>query len=76
MLALTGIYKNGHIILDEKVSAKNPVKVIVTFISEEVEVEKTPASDRSFSFRPSQQFLNNNKRKLPDTVIEDKHQDL
>lgn len=76
MLALSGIYKNGHITLDEKVSAKNPVKVIVTFIGDDVEVQQSSAGNHSFSFLAGQQLLNDLKGNLSDIVIEDRHKNL
>ena len=76
MLALSGIYKNGHITLDEKISVKDAVKVIVTFIGDDIEVEQPPVNSHSFSFIAGQQLLNSIKGNLSDTVIEDRRKDL
>ncbi len=37
LLAIKGIYENGHIILEENFVAKKPMKVIVTFLEEKAE---------------------------------------
>jgi hypothetical protein len=34
LVAIKGIYQNGQIILEEKISAKEPIAVIVTFLGE------------------------------------------
>lgn len=76
MLALSGIYKNGNITLDEKISVKKTVKVIVTFIGDDIEVESAPSKNNSFSFLEGQQLLEGVKGNLSDTVIEDRRKDL
>ena len=76
MLALSGIYKNGHITLDKKVSVKDSAKVIVTFIDDDIEIEQPPVNNSSFSFLASQQLLNSIKGNLSDTVVEDRRNDL
>ncbi len=50
MVAVAGIYQNGHITLDTEISSTTPVKVIVTFL-EEVDtsaLKKLSLSDFSF----------------------------
>jgi hypothetical protein len=37
LLAIKGIYENGHIILDENFVAKNRMRVVVTFLEETAE---------------------------------------
>jgi hypothetical protein len=34
LVAIKGIYQNGQIILEEEISAKEPIAVIVTFLEE------------------------------------------
>lgn len=34
LVAIKGVYQNGQIILEEEISAKEPIAVIVTFLEE------------------------------------------
>jgi len=52
MIAVKGIYENGVIKLNKRVKTDKPVKVIVTFMEDEVQLE---------------QQLNKNSSKLPET---------
>lgn len=36
MLALTGTYYNGNVILEEKIKSEKPLKMIVTFIEDDI----------------------------------------
>ena len=76
MVQLSGIYSNGKITLDKKVTVQKPVKVIVTFVDEEVIVEKDRNTSDRFSFAKGREILKNLKSSLSDTVIEERRSEL
>lgn len=73
MLTITGIYKNGQIILDEQIETKEPVKVIITFIDEILPASPKSKVDFSkFSFKKSRAVLKDLKGSLSDAIIEER----
>lgn len=76
MVQLSGIYNNGNITLDQKISVKKPVKVIVTFMDDDVSVEKKRLSLDDFSFAKSRELLKDVHTSLSDAVIEERRSDL
>ena len=83
MLALTGTYYNGNIILEEKIKSEKPLKIIVTFIEEDTlhypedkrkGEKKLKVSD--FSFLEAQELLKNFNGSLSKTVIEERKSSL
>ncbi len=76
MVQLSGIYDNGTITLDEKVSVKKPVKVMVTFMDEDVTVEQKRLTLDDFSFAKGRELLKDLKSSLSDAVIEERRSAL
>ena len=76
MVQLSGIYNNGNITLDRKVSVKRAVKVIVTFMDEDVTVEKERATSNDFSFSKGREVLKDLKSSLSEAVIEERRSEL
>ena len=83
MLALTGTYYNGNVILEEKIKSEKPLKIIVTFIEEDTlhytedkrkREKNLKVSD--FSFLEAQDLLKNFKGSLSKTVIEERKNSL
>jgi len=76
MVQLSGIYDNGNITLDKKVSTKKPVKVMVTFMDEDVAIEKERLTLDDFSFAKSRELLKDVHTSLSDAVIEERRSHL
>ncbi len=72
MLSVRGVYENGTVKFNEKVSITRETPVIVTFLEylEEEETKKVRLSD--FSFQRAQEILKDYKGSLSDTVIEER----
>jgi ribosome biogenesis protein Tsr3 len=75
MVQLSGTYENGHITLDKEIYLDKPVKVMVTFIDEDV-VEKKRLSIDDCSFAKSRELLKNVKGSISDAVIEERRSEL
>jgi predicted HTH domain antitoxin len=66
MLSVEGIYRNGQVILKEKIESNQPVKVLVTFLEENTThrnntVEKLVAelyANDNITFKQAQHLLN------------------
>lgn len=76
IVQLSGIYNNGNIILDEKISVKRPVKVIVTFMDEDVTVDTGRLTLKDFSFVKSRELLKDVHTSLSDAIIEERRSHL
>ncbi|HET8828167.1 MAG TPA: hypothetical protein VFM79_02440 [Pelobium sp.] len=76
MLSVVGTYQNGSLKLEKNVSAKKPVKVIVTFLEEVNSVSEKRLHLSDFSFAKSQELLKDFKGSFSDTVIEERRSDL
>ncbi len=76
MIALTGTYHDGQITLDEPIVAKEPMKVIVTFLEGDTEL-KSPNDDlySRFSFEQARELLKDYKGSFSDAVIEERRED-
>jgi hypothetical protein len=72
MVQLNGTYDKGNIILDKEISFDRPVKVVVTFMDEDVTVEKKRLTGDDFSFAKSRELLKNLHTSLSDAVIEER----
>ena len=73
MLALSGIYKNGNLVLDKNISFLHPQKVIVTFLDEEFnDDEKIELKFSDFSFSKSRKILEDYKGSFSESLIEDR----
>ncbi len=63
-----GIYRNNRIELAEKVSYKEPVQVLVTFLNPVVEKTR----NKKFSFHKSLQLTKNSKDSLSELVVRER----
>ena len=76
MLSIVGTYQDGHLKLDKDYLAKNPVKVIVTFL-EEVQSKSEKGLDLAdFSFSKSKKNLQSFKGSFADAVIDERRAEL
>lgn len=76
MVQLSGTYDKGNITLDKKISIDKPVKVIVTFMDEDVAVVNNDAPRNRFSFAEGREILKNLKSSLSEAVIEERKEGL
>ncbi len=76
MIAINGIYENGVVHLERRILSKKAIKVIVTFLDEELVEDSKRLSAKDFSFSKSREKLKTFKGSLSDTVIEDRKAEL
>ncbi len=78
MPSVKAIYKNGKVILKEKVDTKEPVEVRIMFPSKRRGTigRKKQLNLDSFSFKKSQELLRNLKSSLSDEVIKEREIEL
>ncbi len=72
MLAVEGIYQDNQLILNQKVSFSKPVKVIVTFLEEPIQIPSQKIDISQFSFARSREALKEVKGSLSDIVIKER----
>lgn len=72
MIALSGVYQDGFVRLDETLVVKRPIKVIVTFLEDIEDREKDQLSFNDFSFSKSRKILEDYKGSLSDSLIEER----
>jgi predicted DNA-binding antitoxin AbrB/MazE fold protein len=76
MIAVNGIYENGIVRLDKKIQAKKTVKVIVTFLDEELHNNSKRLTSKDFSFLQAREKSKRYKGSLSDAVIEDRKAEI
>lgn len=76
MIAVNGTYENGVITLERKVRSKRSVKVIVTFLDEEIQHDSKRLTTEDFSFRKSREKSKGFIGSLSDDVIDDRKLEL
>ncbi|OQY03918.1 MAG: hypothetical protein B6I20_04055 [Bacteroidetes bacterium 4572_117] len=85
MLALRGTYKNGFIKLDNPLNIDKPLKVIITFIDEEVQLnyqsdvnkqEKKTIDINKFSFLQSIEASKDFQDSFSDSLIDERRSEL
>jgi hypothetical protein len=76
MVQLSGTYNKGKITLDKKISFDKPVKVLVTFMDEDVVTEPKRLTVNDFSFAKSRALLKDVHTSLSDAVIEERRSAL
>ncbi len=76
MLSVHGTYKNGQLILKEKVPFTEKVTVIVTFLEEPKEPVPKKIDLADFSFSQSREILKDVKGSLSDALIEERRNAL
>jgi hypothetical protein len=72
MIALSGIYQDGVVLFDEKISIKRPMKVIITFLEDIDNDENAELKFSDFSFTKSRKILENYKGSFSHSVIEER----
>jgi hypothetical protein len=76
MIAVNGTYENGIIRIDRRIQAKKNVKVIVTFLDEELHNDSKRLKIKDFSFLKSREKSKRYKGSLSEAVIEDRKAEL
>lgn len=76
MIAVNGVYENGEVRLDRRIRAKNKMKVIVTFLDEELSNEPKRLKIEDFSFLESREKSKRYTGSLSDAVVEERRSDL
>lgn len=76
MIAVNGTYENGEIRLDRRIQTKKTIKVIVTFLDEELTNDSKRLSTNDFSFLKSREKSKRFKGSLSDAVIDDRKAEL
>ncbi|MBE0428155.1 MAG: hypothetical protein IBX72_16165 [Nitrospirae bacterium] len=72
MLSVKGIYKDGMVILQEKIKTEKPVNVIITFLEEVREPVEEKLDISKFSFKKARKLLENYKGSLSEAIIEER----
>ena len=55
MIAVNGIYENGIVRLERRIQAKKTIKVIVTFLDDELTTNVNRLNTKDFSFQKSRE---------------------
>jgi hypothetical protein len=76
MIAVNGIYENGIVRLERRIQAQRTIKVIVTFLDEELTADTNRLNTKDFSFLKSREKSQRFKGSLSDAVIEDRKAEL
>ena len=76
MIAVKGVYENGEIRLDKRIQTIKPIKVIVTFLDEELTNDSKRLTKDDFSFLKSREISKRFKGSLSDTVIDERKEEL
>jgi hypothetical protein len=76
MIAVNGIYENGIVRLERNIKAKKAMKVIVTFLDEQLPDDSQRLTTKDFSFSRSREESKRYKGSLSDSVIEDRREEL
>jgi len=76
MVQMSGTYNNGSITLDKPVNVDKPVKVLVTFIDDDIAIENKRLTINDFSFLKSRELLKDVKGSISDAVIEERRSAL
>lgn len=76
MITVNGVYENGIVRLDRKVRSKKKMKVIVTFLDEELQNEPKRLKVKDFSFLASREKSKRFIGSLSDAVIEDRKSEI
>lgn len=72
MIAVSGVYENGVITLERKLRSKRSMKVIFTFLDEEIEHDPKRLTTLNFSFKQSREKSKRYDGSLSDAIIDDR----
>jgi hypothetical protein len=76
MIAVNGIYENGLVRLERKIKSEKTIKVIVTFLDDELERDSKQLKLNDFSFLEAREKSKKYKGSLADAIIEDRIAEL
>ena len=76
MIAVNGIYENGIVRLDRQIRARRSVKVIVTFLDEDLQNDTKRLTIKDFSFLKSREKSKRYIGSLSDAVIDERKSEL
>jgi hypothetical protein len=76
MIAVNGTYENGIVRLDRQIRARKSVKVIVTFLDEDLQNDPKRLTLKDFSYLKSREKSKRFTGSLSDAVIEERKSGL
>lgn len=76
MVQLSGTYDNGTVVLDKPVLVDKPVKVLVTFMDEDIQSVNKRLTLKDFSFAKSRELLKDVHTDIAEAVIEERRSQL
>lgn len=76
MIAVNGTYANGVITLEKNIRSKKSLKVIVTFLDDEIQHDSKRLTSKDFSFRKSRVKSKRYVGSLSDAIIDDRKSEL
>ena len=76
MVTLKGTYINGSIVLERAVKSSKPLKVIVTFMDEDIKEMTEPLNFSHFSFQSARENSKHYAGSISDAVIEERRKDV
>ena len=76
MVQLSGTYDNGTITLDKPVLLDKPVKVLVTFMDEDIPNQEARLKWDDFSFSKSRELLKDVHIDISASIIEERRSEL
>ncbi len=74
MLAIKGIYQNGRLILDKEIKVNRPLKVIVTFLEDMSETEKSKVDVSKFHFQKAREIAKDFTASLSDEIVRERRE--
>jgi hypothetical protein len=76
MIAVNGTYVNGVVTLEKNIRSKKSLKVIVTFLDDEILHDSKRLTSKDFSFKKSREKSKRFVGSLSDAVIDDRKSEL
>lgn len=76
MIAVNGIYENGIVRLDRRIRSRKSIKVIVTFLDEDLQNDTKRLTVKDFSFLKSREKSKRYSGSLSDAVINERKTEL
>lgn len=76
MIAVNGIYENGIVRLDRRIRSRKSVKVIVTFLDDDLQNDTKRLTVNDFSFLKSREKSKRYSGSLSDAVIDERKSEL
>jgi hypothetical protein len=76
MIAVNGIYENGIVRLDRRIRARRSVKVIVTFLDEDLQNNTKRLTVKDFSFLKSREESKRYTGSLSEAVMDERKSEL